>query len=255
MKKLLCLVASSLLLGGCGGGDGTLADDVAVLTSPFVVLNLSDRTYTMRLAIDDLATGAAYRDNLVVFRRVTVGSNESFVAVFELSQAQWSHIAGTTPWSTVDPSVVPAVGVAGDRPAFNIDYDSASLAMSQFVLPAGRIDLPTAAEWTAACGVTSGWSIGANPDVVQFKQAAVVRETASSAGGPQPVGARAANSMGFYDLHGNVWEWTKPGDVIRGGSWHDPAWSSRAEIAVGTAQGMDTLIPHALVGVRLVLVQ
>lgn len=255
MKKFFCFVTSALLLGGCGGGDGTLADDVSVLTSPFVVLDLSDRTYTMRLAIDDLATGVTYRDNLVVFRRVTVGSNESFVAVFELSQAQWSRIAGTAPWTTVDPLVVPATGVAGDRPAFNIDYDSATLALSHFSLPVGHLDLPNAAEWTAACGVTEGWSIGTNPNLSQLKQTAVVRETSSGAGGPQSVGARAANSMGLYDLHGNVWEWTKPGDVIRGGSWFDPAWSSRAEIEVGTAQGMESMIPHALVGVRLVLVQ
>ncbi len=255
MNKLIAFATCSLLLGGCGGGDGALSDDVAVLTAPYVVLDLSSRTYSMRLAIDDLATGPAYRDNLMVFHRVTVGSNESFVAVFEVSQAQWARIAGTTPWTSVDPTVVPASAIAVDRPAFNLDYDSTALALSKFPLTVGRLDLPTSAEWTAACAVPSGWSIGTNPDLAQFKAAAVVRETSTGAGGPQPIGERAANSLGFYDLHGNVWEWTKPGNVVRGGSWHDPAWSSRAEISAGAAQGLETFIPHALIGARLILVQ
>lgn len=257
MNKLIALVAFSLLLNGCGGGgdDGTLANDVAQLTAPYAVLDLDTRAVTMRVAVDDLGTNPAYRDNQVVFHRVKVGSTDSFVAVFELSQAQWTRIAGTTPWSTVASSVVPSSGVAGDRPAFNLDYDSTALALSGFALKAGHLDLPTSAQWTAACGVSSGWSIGANPDLAQFQAAAVVSETATGTGGPQPIGRRVANPEGFYDMHGNVWEWTKPGDAVRGGSWYDPAWSSRAEINVGLSQGIESIIQHALIGARLVLVQ
>ena len=255
MNKLFASLTMIILLGGCGGGDATLADDVASLESPYAILDLSTRKVTMRLKVDDLATNPAYRDSQVVFNRLTVGASEVFVAAFELSQAQWTRIAGTTPWATIDSSIVPAAGIAGDRPAYNLSYDTAATAMSQFSMPVGHLDLPTDEEWTAACGVTSGWSFSANPDLVQFQAAAVVSETVVASGGPQPIGERAANANGFYDMHGNVWEWTKPGNVIRGGSWQDPGWSSRAEITVGTNEGLESFIPHALAGVRLVLVQ
>lgn len=255
MNKLIAFIITAVGLSGCGGGDESLANDVATLKSPYAILDLTTRKVSMRLAVDDLATNAAYRDNQLVFHRLTVGTQDSFVAVFELSQAQWTRIAGTTPWSTIDTSVVPAVGIAGNRPAFNLDYDSTAAAMSHFTLPVGHLDVPTSEVWTAACGVANGWSFGTNPDLLQFQAATVVSETVVTAGGPQPIGERAANANGFYDMHGNVWEWTKPGTVMRGGSWQDPAWSSRAEITVGANEGIESFIPHALAGVRLVLVQ
>ena len=249
------LSAAAALLTGCGGGDESLTDAVALITAPYAVLDLDTRQFAMRLAVDDLAANPAYRDSQVVFRRVTVGGHDSFIAVFELTQAQWQRIAGTAPWTAVDSAVVPASAVAGDRPAYNLDYDATVLAVGAFHLAIGRLDLPTDAEWTAACGVSSGWSIGANPDQAQFAAAAVVRETLNGVDGPRQVGQRAGNGLGFYDMHGNVWEWTRPGAAIRGGSWNDPAWSSRAEIAVGASQGIESQVQHALVGVRLVLVQ
>ncbi len=255
MNKLIAIVTTAVVLSGCGGGNESLANDVATLKSPYAILDLTTRKVSMRLALDDLATNAAYRDNQMVFHRLTVGTHDSFVAVFELSQAQWTRIAGTTPWATIAASVVPAAGIAGNRPAFNLDYESTATAMINFTMPVGRLDVPTAEVWTAACGVTSGWSFGTNPNLAQFQAATVVSETVVAAGGPQPIGERVANANGFFDMHGNVWEWTKPGTVMRGGSWQDPAWSSRAEISVGASEGIESFIPHALAGVRLVLVQ
>ena len=251
------LSAAAALLGGCSGGDESLTDAVAAITAPYAVLDLTTREFAMRLTVNGLASDPAYRDNLMVFRRVTVDGHDSFVAVFELTQAQWARLTSATPlpWSMVDSTVVPATSVAGDRPAFNLDYDTTATVVAAFHLVLGRLDLPSDAEWTAACGVSSGWSIGANPDQAQFTAAAVVRETLNGVDGPRQVGQRAENGRGFYDMHGNVWEWTRPGTVVRGGSWHDPAWSSRAEIAVGISQGIESNVPHALIGARLVLVQ
>ena len=96
--------------------------------------------------------------------------------------------------------------------------------------------LPTEAEWEYACraGTSSLYSWG---DEI-FLQNAVYRE---SAGRTKQVGQYPANPWGFFDMHGNVWEWTAdwyqaayptgnpvvdpsgPASgshrVIRGGSW------------------------------------
>jgi formylglycine-generating enzyme required for sulfatase activity len=64
--------------------------------------------------------------------------------------------------------------------------------------------LPTEAEWEFACG---GGSEGAwcCPEERLLTRYAWYSENAH--GEMHPVGTREANAFGFYDLHGNVWEW------------------------------------------------
>lgn len=103
--------------------------------------------------------------------------------------------------------------------------------------------LPTEAEWEYACraGTSSLYSWG---DEI-FLQNAVYRE---SAGRPKQVGQYPANPWGFFDMHGNVWEWvddwyggyssetqknpegaeTGTSRVLRGGSWANLATNLRS---------------------------
>ena len=106
--------------------------------------------------------------------------------------------------------------------------------------------LPTEAEWEYACraGTQTPWWTGAN-------EASLDRAAwydANAGGTTHPVGEKAANRWGLYDVHGNVWEWchdwyadylTKPQTdptgpptggrrVIRGGAFGNPARRVRA---------------------------
>jgi len=82
--------------------------------------------------------------------------------------------------------------------------------------------LPTEAEWELACGGASDaeWCCG------QESQLARYAWYSENAGGEvRPVGLLDPNSLGLYDLHGNVWEWcldTYDADYYRFGASHDP---------------------------------
>jgi formylglycine-generating enzyme required for sulfatase activity len=267
MKMHVMLAALALLaIAGCGGShtDG-FADSYAQGRAPFAIVDLDAKRIDYRARIDDLATNPAYRSSLLVFRRVVKDSHELFVGVFELTQGQWQRLAGTTPWTAVDSHIIAASAQVDDRPAYNLDHLAVMLAVGGCQLTAGSyLDLPTDDEWTMACGVASGWWWGSTATAAELAANAVVQESVITVdrmaighgrdtGGPLAVGSRQANHQGLYDMQGNVWEWTKEGTWVRGGSWRDPAMMCRAEVRAGAAAGVDNELEHALIGARLVL--
>lgn len=111
--------------------------------------------------------------------------------------------------------------------------------------------LPSEAEWeyAARAGADSAYAFGDDPAALD----AYAWFNANSARGAAPVGSKAPNSWGLYDMHGNVWEWVRdcwhpnyaeaPTDgtawmaggggecaraVTRGGAWNDLPWALRA---------------------------
>ena len=134
----------------------------------------------------------------------------------------------------------PGFPQADDHPVVMIDFSDAKAFCAWLSRQSGRtIALPTEAQWEYAAranwSATDAWHVGNSPT------------------GTQPVGAKAPNGWGLYDMTGNAWEWCedwfapytpaaaidplqknpnlsdKPRRVLRGGAFSRPA----AEATVG----------------------
>ncbi len=131
-------------------------------------------------------------------------------------------------------------------------------------LPEGyEYNLPSEAQWEYAAratsanpgqsGTTTRWSFGDNE--ASLGNYAWYKENSDSR--THPVASKRANPWGLYDVHGNVWEWTRswfddyPGGsvvdyegpnsgsrrVARGGSWGDTAAGARSAYRVRLTPG------------------
>lgn len=269
-----------VLSSGCSGGSGGVADAVSVFTAPYVVVDLASGAVETRVSIPDLTSNAVWQTSKLVFRRVESGTAVEgssagdfaaqasevpqsssavgvyFLGVFEVTQAQWEALGGGSPWTL--PEAAAGGGVVSARaPAYNLSRESVESTLSSYSGGRSyRLSLPSDRQWEHACraGETVAefwWGFGTDV-ATQVKPNAVVFETLDGVQGPRSAdGSRNANAFGFYDMAGNVWEWTSEGTgVIRGGSWNDSLPMARS----ANKADLDYTTRHPLVGVRLVFV-
>lgn len=273
LTLLLILALTACGGSGTGDSDSSLSGGVSQTRAYFQVLDLASGRVTATGSLSDLATNPEYRTSKMVFRLVqgtgTVGSASNalgaaldpsarsvtadayYVAVFETTQAQWQLLAGGTPWTNLS-SVDGAddVRVGDQYPAIGLSYDLVTSVVQSYRSSVGvNLGLPSADQWELACraGSTGAWSWGSQSDGATVTAAAVVWENAGSTRGARTVGGRSPNALGFYDMHGNVWELTGSGAVC-GGSWNDPLATART----AHRATIDPSTRHLLVGARLV---
>lgn len=161
---------------------------------------------------------------------------------FEITQAQWFRVMGTNPSQYKDPR----------KPVDTVSwYDVQDFISRLNEQVKGQVyRLPSEAEWeyAARAGTAARYSFSDDPG-------ALPRYGWVDHGGnvgTRPVGQHEPNPWGFFDMYGNVWEWTadcwhddyteRPRDgrawaeagqecrrrVMRGGGWNAPPERARS---------------------------
>jgi len=150
---------------------------------------------------------------------------------------------------------IPASGSRRARlPVINVNWDDAQSYVAWLSKLTGKpYRLLSEAEWeyAARAGSTTHYSFG--DDEAELEQYAWY--SANSINRVHPVGLKAPNAFGVFDMHGNVWEWVEdcyhddyegaPVDggawtagscgtrVVRGGSWNNSPALLRAAKRLG----------------------
>jgi formylglycine-generating enzyme required for sulfatase activity len=280
----ILLVVVAWVVVGCSGGSGTLKTDAAAAADTYVALNLEDGTF--KAVGSDRAVVEAdtrYRTTHILFRRIpggigqtgtesnlsqetvveTVTYAEFFCAVYETTQAQWTLLAGTTPWTSSiyagafsDQSLL----AAPTLPAWGMSYDQAAEAAAAWSKGGWRVALPSSKQWEIACRAGAAKKLfpwGNNSgDLTIPRSQAVFWEVGGGVPLPRLVGGnRLGNAWGLFDMIGNIGELTTPeldGSVaLHGGAYDQPLVVCRASNFLSLPH--DLALPST--GVRLILVR
>ncbi len=204
--------------------------------------------------------------------RVTI-KYSYYMGKYEVTQAQWRAVMGTTLQQQSDKASQPYMKGEGENyPMYFVSWNDAE----QFIEKLNQMNdgytyrMPTEAEWEYAWRAgTTGDYAGNLDDVTWYED--------NSGLHTHPVGQKQPNAFGLFDMHGNVWEWCQdwyhetyygaPTDgsawlsggeqkyrVQRGSSWNTPAAVARSP-ARGDEPPDDRSSRNNQVGFRVVAVR
>ena len=212
--------------------------------------------------------GSSASDDEQVIRRIRLDSY--YIGECEITQEQWAKVMGTSIQQQAGKAGQSSYrGIGPDYPMYYVSWEEAQAFCQELSRMTGRTYcLPTEAQWEyAARGgkkadgskYSGSWSI----DVVAWYND-------NSGSSTHPVKNKRANSLGLYDMSGNVREWcsdwygsvynvnetnnpTGPSAgsyrVLRGGSWNGNAQCCRVSYRDLNSPGYR----HYYIGFRVVV--
>lgn len=235
----LALVAA---MGAAAPSRSSLPGRIVEPRSGITLIRVPGGTFTMGSPAGEAGRGADETPHRVTLSPFYLGATE-------VTQAQWARVMG---WNHSHHAGCPACPVEEvtyvDVQAFIGRLNAHTRAI--------RFRLPTEAEWEFACraGSTTPFSMGASISTSQANFDGDFPYNGAPRGANRratmPAASFPPNRWGFFDMHGNVWEWTAdwygayprnpvhdpagPASgtlhVIRGGSWAFDANSARCAL-------------------------
>jgi hypothetical protein len=160
------------------------------------------------------------------------GTPGFYIGKYEVTQAQWQKVMGKNPSNFK----------GNNLPVENVSWkDIQEFLQKLNAMTGGNFRLPSEAEWMDAANG------GLNKDNYEYAGSNTIDDVAwfkdNSGKTTHPVGTKQPNSIGIYDMSGNVWEWCQDyyinhsNRVNRGGSWGNGAGYCRVANRNGRSPG------------------
>ena len=154
-----------------------------------------------------------------------------YLGKYEVTQDEWQAVMGNNPSFHSS---------CGSCPVEQVSWEDAQAFIGRLnaLSGGGRYRLPTEAEWeyAARAGTTTGTYAGdiANPFGNNPVLNGIAWYAENSGGRTHPVGQKAPNGFGLYDMLGNVWEWV--------GDWYGDYPGRAVTDPVGPASGSERVL-------------
>ncbi len=137
---------------------------------------------------------------------------------YEVTQAQYRAIMGSNPATHFGPTM--NFGIGDNYPVYFVRWDDATnfcAKLTAIEKAAGRLPegyeytLPTEAQWEYACRAGTTTALNSGKDLSNAEECPEMDEVGwygyNSNKSTHPIGQKKPNLLGFYDMHGNVYEW------------------------------------------------